>query len=87
MKRGEFERAIQAAGAVVGVDEVLVMGSQALHATIHGALPDEAARSVEVDVAARGDEEGRLADLAPATCARELQGWHSGTRKPTYVVV
>jgi hypothetical protein len=63
MKREEFEHAIRAAGAVLGVDEVLVIGSQALHASIHGVLPDEAARSVEVDVAVRGDEEGRMADL------------------------
>lgn len=63
MRREQFEHAIRAAGAVLGVDEVLVIGSQALHASIRGALPDEAARSVEVDVAVRGDAEGRMADL------------------------
>jgi hypothetical protein len=63
MRREEFEHAIRAAGAVLGVDEVLVIGSQALHASIRGGLPDEAARSVEVDVAVRGDAEGRMADL------------------------
>lgn len=64
MKREEFEHAIRAAGAVLGVHEVLVIGSQALHASVAGALPPEAARSVEVDVAAMsGDADGRLADL------------------------
>lgn len=63
MKREEFEHAIRAAGAVLGVNEVLVIGSQALHASVDGPLPEEAARSVEVDVAVRGDEEGRMADL------------------------
>lgn len=63
MKREEFEHAIRAAGAVLGVNEVLVVGSQALHASVDGPLPEEAARSVEVDVAVRGDEEGRMADL------------------------
>jgi hypothetical protein len=64
VKRAEFEHAIRAAGAVLGVRELLVIGSQALHASVGGELPAEASRSVEVDVAAmRGDPQGRLADL------------------------
>ena len=64
MKREEFEHAIRAAGAVLGVREVLVIGSQALHASVTGDLPPEASRSVEVDVAAmRDDADGRMADL------------------------
>ena len=64
MKREEFEHAIRAAGAVLGVDEVLVIGSQALHASVAGDLPPEASRSIEVDVAAmRDDADGRMADL------------------------
>jgi hypothetical protein len=64
VKRAEFEHAIRAAGAVLGVREVLVIGSQALHASVEGDLPPEAARSVEVDIAAiGGDPEGRMADL------------------------
>ena len=31
MKRLEFEHAVRAAGAVLGTDELLVIGSQALH--------------------------------------------------------
>jgi uncharacterized membrane protein len=61
--REQFEHAVRAAGAVLGVDEVIVVGSQALHGTLDGDLPTEATRSVEVDVAIRGDVEGRLADL------------------------
>lgn len=64
MKREQFEHAIRAAGAVLGVEEVLVIGSQALHASVTGELPPEASRSIEVDVAAmRDDPDGRLADL------------------------
>lgn len=64
MKRVEFEHAIRAAGAVLGVRELLVIGSQALHASVEGKLPPEASRSVEVDIAAmRGDPDGRMADL------------------------
>lgn len=64
MKREEFEHAIRAAGAVLDVREVLVIGSQALHASVAGELPPEVSRSVEVDVAAMGgDADGRKADL------------------------
>jgi hypothetical protein len=63
VKREDFEHAVRAAGGVLGVDELLVIGSQALHASIQGEIPEEAARSVEVDVAVRGDTEGRMADL------------------------
>jgi hypothetical protein len=63
MTRHEFEHAIRAAGAVLGVDELIVIGSQALHGSIEHDLPDEAARSVEVDVALAGDSDGRMADL------------------------
>jgi len=63
MTRDQFEHAIRAAGAVLGVTELLVIGSQAVHGSMAGPLPIEAARSVEVDVAVLGDAEGRLADL------------------------
>ena len=64
MKREEFEHAIRAAGSVLGVNEVLIIGSQALHASMAGDLPPEASRSIEVDVAAmRDDADGRMADL------------------------
>ena len=63
MTRDQFEHAIRAAGAVLGVSELLVIGSQAVHGSLNGELPVEALRSVEVDVAVRGDVDGRLADL------------------------
>lgn len=63
MTREQFEHAIRAAGAVLGVNEVLVIGSQALHGSVRGALPAEVSRSVEVDIAAMDDADGRLADL------------------------
>jgi hypothetical protein len=63
VKRAAFEHAIRAAGAVLGVDDVIVIGSQALHGSIEGELPLEAERSVEVDVAVPGDLDGHMADL------------------------
>jgi hypothetical protein len=63
VKRHEFEHAVRAAGAVLGVDELIVIGSQALHGSLANDLPEEAARSVKVDVAFAGDTDGRMADL------------------------
>lgn len=67
MKRSEFEHAIRAVGSILGTDEVLVIGSQALHASVTSDLPEEAQRSVEIDVAVFGDEDGAKADLIDAS--------------------
>ena len=63
MTREGFEHAIRAAGAVLGINEILVIGSQAIHASLDEPLPEEAVRSIEVDVAVIGDEDGSQADL------------------------
>jgi hypothetical protein len=63
MRRKEFEHAVRAAGSILGTDEVLVIGSQALHASVSADLPDAAQRSIEVDVAVFGDRDGSKADL------------------------
>jgi len=63
MTRTQFEHAIRAAGGVLGVNELLVIGSQAVHGSVDGDLPDEASRSVEVDLAALHDDDGKFADL------------------------
>ena len=62
MNRDQFEHAIRAAGAILGANEVLVIGSQAIHASIDYVLP-EAERSIEVDIAATVDDDGSRADL------------------------
>lgn len=63
MNRDAFDHAVRAAGAVLGENEILVIGSQAVHGTIRGDLPPEAERSIEADVAALDDPEERKADL------------------------
>jgi len=63
VNREQFDHAIRAAGAVVGVSEVVVIGSQAAHASIAGELPETAMRSVEADIVIRGDQDGEKADL------------------------
>ena len=63
MKRAEFEHAIRAAGSILGTSELMVIGSQAIQATIEGELPQAAQRSIEVDVVAFEDPDGSKADL------------------------
>jgi hypothetical protein len=63
VNREQFDHAIRAAAAVVGVSEVIVIGSQAAHASIIGELPGVAMRSVETDIVIPGDQDGEKADL------------------------
>src|SRR3990167_9385120 len=62
MKREQFEHTIRAAGAILGVNEVLVIGSQAIHASCDDVVP-EAQRSIETDISALEDHDGSKADL------------------------
>ena len=62
MNREQFEHTIRAAGAILGVNEVLVIGSQAIHASFDGVIP-EAQRSIETDISALKDHDGSKADL------------------------
>ncbi len=62
MNRSDFDHAIRAAGGVLGEQELLVIGSQAVHASLPEPVPPEARRSVEVDVVPFDDPEGTKAD-------------------------
>jgi len=62
MNKNEFEHTIRAAGAILGVKDLLVIGSQAIHASTEMNIP-EAQRSIEVDIAVFNDTDGTLADL------------------------
>lgn len=62
MKRHEFEHTIRAAAAILGVTDVLVIGSQAIHASVELSIP-EVNRSIETDISALEDEDGSRADL------------------------
>lgn len=62
MKREQFEHTIRAAGAILGDNEVLVIGSQAIHASIDYQLA-EAERSIEADISSLDDKDGSRADL------------------------
>lgn len=67
MNRAEFDHAVRAAGAILGENELLVIGSQALHASVPGEVPPEAARSIEADIAALDDPDELKADLIDGT--------------------
>lgn len=63
MTREEFAHVVRAAGAVLKSDEILVIGSQALHGSVEGGLPEEALRSMEADISTLDDADGSKADL------------------------
>lgn len=71
MNRVQFEHAVRAAAAVVGEREVIVIGSQAIHAWIEDDIPEAALRSVEADIALRKDQLPRVAAAS--------SGWRSST--------
>ncbi len=62
MNKKQFEHTVRAAGAILGDSEVLIIGSQAIHASIDFELP-EAERSIGVDISRLDDEDGTWADL------------------------
>ena len=72
MTRDEFDHAIRAAASILGVDELLIIGSQALHGAIRERLPPEAQRSIEVDIAVMGDLDGSRADLIDGSIGEAL---------------
>jgi len=76
MTREQFEHAVRAAGAVLDEDEILVIDSQAIHATLSGPLPPEARRSIEVDIVVAGDASGERADLLDGSIG-ELSMFHA----------
>ena len=74
MNREQFEHVVRAAGAVLATNDVLVIGSQAVHGSLRALFP-EALRSLEVDVASF-DDTGADADVIDGTIG-ELSMFHS----------
>lgn len=66
MNRQQFDHSIRAAGAVLGVDALIVIGSQAVHGSLTE-LPEEAQRSMEVDIVPPDDADGTRADVIDAS--------------------
>jgi hypothetical protein len=72
MRHDEFDHVVRAAGSVLGVDELIVIGSQAILASFEH-LPAVATRSIEVDVLGpRGEADADLVEGAIG----ELSAFH-----------
>jgi hypothetical protein len=63
VQRERFNHVLRAAAGVLGETELMVIGSQAVHASVAGPLFEEAERSVEVDIVPLDDPDGSKADL------------------------
>lgn len=63
MRRDQLEHLIRAAGRVLETDEVIVVGSQAVLASVPSGLPPEAVRSIEADILPIDDPDETKADL------------------------
>lgn len=77
MERSQFDHAIRASAAVVGDREVLVFGSQAIHASLKDGIPEAAMRSVEADVALFDDQDGTKSDLVDGAIGEASMFHHS----------
>lgn len=63
MRRDQLEHLIRASGHVLETDEVIVIGSQAILASVPAGLPQEAIRSIEADILPIDDADETKADL------------------------
>lgn len=72
MTREEFDHAIRSAGKVMGVDEVIVVGSQALYGSM-STIPGHALYSMEADIGALNDPDEFLADMIDGTLGERTQ--------------
>lgn len=91
MNKKQFAHTIRAAGAILGVDEVLIIGSQALHASLDQLIPS-AKLSVETDIAVLTDTDGRMADLidgsiGEASLFQETFGYYAQGVEPKSAIL
>jgi hypothetical protein len=91
MNRSQFAHTVRAAAAVLGVNKVLVIGSQAAHASLRGLFP-AIHRSIETDIAFLDDEDGRMADLVDgsigeASLFQETHGYYAQGVEPKTAIL
>ncbi len=72
MNRSQFAHTVRAAAAVLGVNEVLVIGSQAAHASLDKLFP-AINRSIETGIAFLDDVDGKMADLIDGSIGEASQ--------------
>jgi hypothetical protein len=56
VKKQQLDHVLRAAGAIIGAEQFIIIGSQALHGK-YPDLPDEIVRSIEVDLIAKDERE------------------------------
>jgi hypothetical protein len=91
MTRSQFAHTIRAAAGVLGVTEVLVIGSQAVHGSLKNSFP-VVNRSIETDIAALGDTDGKMADLidgaiGEASIFQETFGYYAQGVEPKTAIL
>lgn len=91
MNRSQFAHTIRAAAAVLGVDKVLVIGSQAVHASLEKLFP-AVNRSIETDIAALHDDDGKMADLidgsiGEASLFQDTHGYYAQGVEPKTAIL
>ncbi len=78
MKRHQLEHVTRAAGSIVGVDRILVIGSQSILGSYSERdLPPEATTSDEADIAFFDDPEGEQATLLEGSIGEDSPFYHS----------
>lgn len=63
MRRDQLEHVIRASGGILGEDELIVIGSQAILASVSEGLPEVVTRSIEVDILPLDDPDETKATL------------------------
>jgi len=91
MNKKQFAHTIRAAAAVLGVNEVLVIGSQAAHASLDDLFP-AVHRSIETDIADLNDQDGTKADLidgsiGEASLFQETYGYYAQGVEPKTAIL
>ena len=91
MNKRQFAHTVRAAAAVLGVDKVLVIGSQAVHASLEDLFP-AVNRSIETDIAALNDQDGRMADLidgsiGEASLFQDTHGYYAQGVEPKTAIL
>jgi len=91
MNKRQFAHTIRAAAAILGVKEVLIIGSQAAHASIEKEFP-ALNLSIETDIAILGDKDGKMADLidgsiGEASMFQETFGYYAQGVEPQTAIL
>ncbi len=91
MNKIQFAHTIRAAAAVLGVNKVLVIGSQAVHASLDKLFP-AVNRSIETDIAVLNDKNGKMADLidgsiGEASLFQDTHGYYAQGVEPKTAIL